>query len=78
MSVCCVRVVSTYRYSTLFVNDDVFFQSELGWGVLETLGRNWNYRWADLLLALALDSSARTRKKEGRRELRPWLFRCLS
>ena len=57
--------------------DDAFFQSELGWSVLETLGRNWNYRWVGPL-ALELDSSTKTRKNKGRRGLRPWPLRCLS
>ena len=45
--------------------------------MLETLGRNWYYRWAGPL-ALALDFSAKTRNKEGRQGFRLWPLRCLS
>ena len=41
------------------------------------VGPNLYCCWAGLQ-ALALLSSAKTRKKKGRQGLRPWLLRCLS
>ena len=45
--------------------------------MLGALGRNQGCCWTGLQ-ALTLYSSAKTRKKKGRRGVRPWPFRCLS
>ena len=70
---CSELIPSVTERSTLFVKelsfpqtaptDDAFFQLELGWSVLESLGRNWNCRWAG---PLALDVGLLCKnKKEG-------------
>ena len=53
------------------------FSTGLGWSVLGSLGWNSSCCWTGSQ-ALALYSSAKTRKKKGRRGLRPWPLRCLS
>ena len=65
----------------------MLFSIGLGWSVLRALGRNLGCCW-DGLQALDMaplvcrlwmrHSSAKTRKKKGRRGLRPWPLRCLS
>ena len=60
-------------YNTLHLNkitDDAFFQSDWAGDRIATAGldcRLWMWH-----------SSAKTRKKKGRQELRPWPLRCLS
>ena len=55
----------------------MLFSTGLGWSVLGSLGRNQDCCWTDPQ-ALALYSSAKTRKKKGRQGLRLWPLRCLS
>ena len=53
------------------------FSTGLGWSVLRSFG--WTRTAAGLVYRLWMwHSSAKTRKKVGRRGLRPWPLRCLS
>ena len=55
----------------------MLFQSELGWSVLELLGRNWNCRWAGPL-ALDVGLLYKNKKERGLTGARPLPLRCLS
>ena len=59
------------------VIDDAFFKPELGWSVLESLGWNWNCRWAGPL-ALDVGLLCKNKKERGSTRARPLPLRCLS
>ena len=50
--------------------DDAFFQPELDWSMLESLGRHWNCRWVGLL-ALDIGLLYKNKKERGSAGARP-------
>ena len=59
-----------YIYIYIYIYIKCLFQPELGWSVLESLGWNWNYRWAGPL-ALNVGLICKNKKQRGSVGARP-------